>query len=31
MKIGYIIASREVTENGKSIGYMYRGEPSLPT
>jgi hypothetical protein len=27
MKIGYIIASREVTENGKSVGDMYRGEP----
>ena len=27
MKVGYIIASREVTERGKPVGYMYREEP----
>lgn len=27
MNVGYIIASREVTERGKPIGYMYREEP----
>ena len=26
-KIGYIIASHEVTEIGKNIGYLYREEP----
>lgn len=27
MNVGYIIASRQVTECGKPIGYMYREEP----
>ena len=27
MRVGYIIASREITEGGKPIGYMYREEP----
>jgi len=27
MKVGYIIASREITENGKPVGYMYREKP----
>jgi hypothetical protein len=27
MKFGYIIASREVTERGMPIGYLYREEP----
>jgi hypothetical protein len=27
MKLGYIIASRDVTENGKHVGYLYREEP----
>ena len=27
MKVGYIIASREVTEKGNPVGYMYREEP----
>ncbi|PKN24331.1 MAG: DUF2185 domain-containing protein [Deltaproteobacteria bacterium HGW-Deltaproteobacteria-22] len=27
MKVGYIIASREVTEKGKPVGYIYREAP----
>ncbi|MEQ9500742.1 MAG: DUF2185 domain-containing protein [Deltaproteobacteria bacterium] len=30
MNLGYIVASREVTENGKSIGYMYRELTEAP-
>jgi hypothetical protein len=27
IKVGYIVASHEVTESGKPIGYFYREEP----
>ena len=27
MRLGYIIASREITEKGRPIGYLYREEP----
>ena len=27
MRVGYIIASHDVTKNGKRIGYCYREEP----
>ena len=27
MKIGYIIASNQITKNGKKVGYLYREEP----
>lgn len=30
MKLGYIIASHEVTKRGKQIGYLYREEPDNP-
>jgi len=31
MKVGYIIASNEVMEEGKTIGYLYREEPEDDT
>lgn len=27
MKIGYIIASKQITKEGKKVGYLYREEP----